>query len=98
MGPLHGPWAALSGLQVQAYQIRAGRTAATGDGITEALPGVAWQRGPVLGLYLHGLFENPAVLQALFGHQNRPLDEVFDRLAARVEAGFTRDTLLSLLR
>ena len=36
-----------------------------------ALPdGLGWQNGPgnVLGVYLHGLFEDAAVLRALFGH------------------------------
>jgi adenosylcobyric acid synthase len=30
-------------------------------------PGLAERRGNVLGVYLHGLFEDPGVLQALFG-------------------------------
>jgi hypothetical protein len=47
--------------------------------------------------YLHGLFENAAVLKALFGTEPPPLDLCFDRLAGSVEAAFTRETLLSLL-
>ena len=46
---------------------------------------MAWpgrtRAGNVLGLYLHGLFEDPAVLQALFGATARTLDSVFDGLA-----------------
>jgi adenosylcobyric acid synthase len=44
--------------------------AAAGDLARVALmPGLGWQNaaGNVLGCYLHGLFEDPAVLQALFG-------------------------------
>jgi adenosylcobyric acid synthase len=96
LGALQGPWAPLSGLAVQGYEIHLGRTQAIGEA-AEVLPGLAWQRGPVLGLYLHGLFENPAVLRALFERAARPLDDTFNRLAQRVEACFTRDTLLSLL-
>jgi len=49
----------------------------------EVLPGLAWQNeaGNVLGLYLHGLFEDPAVLQALFGASAPTLDGVFNHLA-----------------
>ena len=42
--------------------------AARGDLAREVLPGLGWQNGAgnVLGVYLHGLFEDPRVLQALF--------------------------------
>ena len=57
--------------------------------------------GNVLGLYLHGLFENPAVLQALFGtpaSQPVPtLDSVFNGLADFIQTHFTPGVLDSLL-
>ena len=40
----------------------------------------------MLGLYLHGLFEDPRVLQALFGATVPTLDTVFDRLADALAA------------
>ena len=84
-----GPWAALSGVAVSGYEIHHGQTAqhpamaAKGDVAREVMPGIAWQNpaGNVLGLYLHGLFEDPAVLQALFGAHAPTLDAVFDGLA-----------------
>ena len=48
----------------------------------EVIPGLAWQNaaGNVMGCYLHGLFEDAAVLRALFGARAPSLDDVFDRL------------------
>ena len=52
----------------------------------------------MLALYLHGLFENPAVVQALFGQQASSLDAVFDRLADSVDAAFAPGALMQLLQ
>jgi len=95
-GEVHGPWADLSGVQVDGYEIHHGRTQAhpamlaAGAVLHEVVPGLAWLsgNGQVLGTYLHGLFENPAVLQALFGAQVPTLETVFDGLADFVEAHF----------
>ncbi|NMM89243.1 cobyric acid synthase CobQ [Rhodococcus sp. SRB_17] len=104
-----GPWAALSGVQVAGYEIHHGQTAqhtamaAAGDVAREAIPGLAWQNraGNVLGLYLHGLFEDPAALQALFSTPGdapvRTLDAVFDGLADALEAHFAPGVLQSLI-
>jgi adenosylcobyric acid synthase len=86
---LTGPWAGLSTLKVQGYEIHQGHTQSSlpdDDSLSqtrELIKGIAWQHTsvPVLGLYLHGLFENSAVLAALFGIQSPSLDTVFDGLA-----------------
>lgn len=67
-----GPWIALSGVEFAGYDIRHGRTIPTAnvdpDGMTEVLPGHAgFAVGNVLGITTHGLFEDSAVLTALFG-------------------------------
>jgi adenosylcobyric acid synthase len=104
---LAGPWQALSGVVADGYEIRTGVTV-RGDGphapaTTPVLhdargDAIGWQRGPVLGVYLHGLFESAAVLHALFGQSARTLDESLDGLADLAEAGFGSKTLKGLCR
>jgi adenosylcobyric acid synthase len=92
-GELTGPWAALSGVVVSGYEIHHGQTAqhpamaALGDLAREVMPGLGWQNaaGNVLGCYLHGLFEDPAVLRALFGATVPTLETVFEGLADFIE-------------
>jgi adenosylcobyric acid synthase len=104
-GQLTGAWAPLSGVAACGYEIHHGQTAqhpamaAKGDVAREVAPGLAWQNaaGNVLGLYLHGLFEDAAALRALFGAQARPLDAVFDGLADAVERRFAPGSLAALI-
>lgn len=104
LGALTGPWAPLAGLAVQGYEIHLGETHATAPlpAAVPARPGLGWQHGPVLALYLHGLFENPAVLQALFGTPAGaladPLEAAFERLADAVDAAFAPGALMGLLQ
>ncbi|MDO9405897.1 MAG: cobyric acid synthase [Polaromonas sp.] len=104
---LQGAWSALGGVAVGGYEIHHGQTAAhaamaaAGDVAHPVMPeGLAWQNsaGNVLGVYLHGLFEDPAVLQALFGAATPTLDSVFDGLAAYVGRHFAPGFLQSLLK
>ena len=99
-------WAALGGVCVSGYEIHHGQTAqhpamaAAGDVAHPVLPGgLGWCNGAgnVLGLYLHGLFEDPAVLQALFGTSVPTLDTVFDGLADYIERHFEAGVLASLV-
>ncbi|KQY86823.1 cobyric acid synthase [Pelomonas sp. Root1444] len=102
--PLTGPWAPLSLVQARGYEIRHGRTRAhpAFEAPRVALRNAAgeaigWQAGQVLGVYAHGLFEQPAVLQALFGQAARPLDAVFDGLADFIDLHFQPGKIASLI-
>ena len=102
---LTGAWAGLSGVEVRGYEIHHGQTAqhpamaAKGDVAREVLAGLAWQNaaGNVLGLYLHGLLEDPAALRALFGADAPTLDAVFDGLADAAQAHFAPGVLSALI-
>ena len=100
------PWAQLAGITVQGYEIHQGQTAQhpamaqAGDLARAVMPGdLAWQsvRGNVLGVYLHGLFEDANVLHALFGAAAPTLDSVFDGLADYIEQHFEPGVLQGLI-
>jgi adenosylcobyric acid synthase len=95
--PLPEPWAALSGKKFNGYEIRHGQTETTGA-VAEALPaGRGFVAGPVLGIYLHGLFEQPELVSAFFGHPPaRTLEQAFDELADAVEANLDLAAILDL--
>ena len=99
---LSGPWSALSGVMVSGYEIHHGQTVQH-PSMAAARPvlpdGLGWQnaQGNVLGVYLHGLFEDPAVLHALFGAQAPTLDTVFDGLADFIDSHFPAGALRALI-
>jgi len=105
LGPLSGFWAPLSGLTFDAYEIRHGHSFPTlppGSALTAGLRSVlaengGWQQGQTLALYLHGLFESPRVMRALFGSATPTLDDTLNGLADFVDARFAPGTLMSLL-
>jgi adenosylcobyric acid synthase len=101
-GELRGVWSALSGVEAEGYEIRHGRTEpAAGASLPAALfngqgEPIGWQRGNVLGLYAHGLFESATVMRSLFGADVQPLDAVFDGLADFIDTHFDTGALMRL--
>lgn len=93
-------WQALEEVRAMGYEIRCGQTMA--DAASAVLhdaqgQAIGWQQGPVLGVYAHGLFESPAVLQALFGASVPTLDQALDGLADQVEAHLDAAWLRAML-
>ena len=95
--PLPEPWSALSGVAVRGYEIRHGCSQRE-EPLAEALPnGLGWVAGAILAVYVHGLFEQAAVVQALFATQaTRSLDDAFDGLADAVEAHLDMNAVTAL--
>jgi adenosylcobyric acid synthase len=100
--PLLPPWSALSGLVADAYEIHHGITiqhAGMAPGRVAIAGGLGWQnaQGNVLGVYVHGLFEDANVLHALFGAGAPTLETVFDGLADVVDEHFATGVLPGLI-
>lgn len=95
--PLPEPWAKLSGVEVAGYEIRHGISEPEAA-LEEALPArLGWAAGSVLGVYLHGLFEQPQVVEALLGEPvSRTLEDTFDHLADVVEESLEMRTIAAL--
>ncbi len=103
LGATTGFWAPLAGVEFDAYEIRHGRTTprADGGGAPPLVPVLAedcgWQCGATLALYVHGMFECPAVLRALFGRDTPTLEDTLNGLADFVDSGFAPGALAGLL-
>jgi adenosylcobyric acid synthase len=85
-GAINGAWAALAGRSFRGYEIRHGQTTAAGAATEAIVGGLGFVSGPVLGISVHGLFEDPGTTRALLGAvPEQSLDDVFDSLADAVE-------------
>ena len=99
------PWHALSHLSFKGFEIHHGQTTCvewmgeTESSTLERIAGLAWQNssGNVLGLYVHGLFENPNVLRSVLDYDGTTLDQVFDGLADFLEQHMARSLLDELI-
>jgi adenosylcobyric acid synthase len=108
-GAVHGVWSGVSGVSVTGYEIHQGVTQAASALASQAAETrsvlhdpqgtpLGWQCGSVLGVYVHGLFEDPHWMQALGWPGGRSLDAVFDALADVVDAHFEPGVLMGLLQ
>lgn len=101
--PLSGFWAALSGVNFDAYEIRHGQTQPIGGpGAAQSLRPVltencGWQYGQTLALYVHGVLESPMVMRTLFGHRTPTLDDTLEGLADFVDTHFEHGALMALV-
>jgi adenosylcobyric acid synthase len=90
---LPDPWTALNGLAVTGYEIRNGRLTIGGDADTAGTLQVVADDN-VLATTVHGVLEDPGVLEALFGIKpGRVLDATFDHLADAVDDHLDRALL-----
>lgn len=90
-----GEWESLSSLTVSGYEIHHGQTSAIpaingadfSESLVELIPDIAWTNtlGNVMGIYMHGIFEDPQVMKVLFGDASTTLDAVFERLSDHFE-------------
>jgi len=101
---LSGPWQLLSSVEANGYEIHHGRTAQHPSMAPAAVAmrsdtgeSIGWQQGSVIGWYAHGLFEQPAVMRALFGQETQSLDQVFEGLADYIDQHFEAGALQRLI-
>lgn len=100
LGRLDGCWSAWRDVDASGYEIHCGTTTdvpgsqparvAVTDADGQAL---GWQRGSVLGVYAHGLFESSAVLRAMWGADVASVERSFDLLAEQVDRHLDRALL-----
>ena len=95
-GDLPDEWRVLEGCRAVGYEIRNGRVTAHGCATSDAR---VWASGRVLATTVHGLLEDPDVLDALVGVRPPPvLDATFDALADAVDEYLDTDRLWAMVR
>jgi adenosylcobyric acid synthase len=81
------PWREVAGMTVEGYEIRHGSSEIVGATEEALADGLGFVSGSVLGVYLHGLFEQPDLSRALIGAAaTTTLDATFDHLADVVDS------------
>jgi len=91
---ISGPFAAWTGLAVEGYEIRNGRMIDEGAALNELF----WNDGATLATTVHGLFEEPAVVEALVGYRPPPLlEETFEHLADLIDEHLDTEMLWSMV-
>lgn len=91
---LSDPWARLNGIDAYGYEIRNGRVAGDNVRVSPHL----WVEGSVMATTVHGLLENPKVLEALTGLRVEPvLEQTFDLLAEAVDTHLDTGFLLEMV-
>jgi adenosylcobyric acid synthase len=91
-------WLALEGVTVSGYEIRHGASEAAPELDAIFPDDLGYASGPVLAVYLHGLFENPEFTEALLGTApTGDLDAVLDQLATAVEPHLDIEAILALI-
>ena len=90
-------WSVLSGMTFRGYEIRHGLMHGA-PSATEVIAGArGFADGSVLGITVHGAFEHPELVAALFGRKPpRPLETVFEELADLVEERLDMSALARL--
>ncbi|MEX1004789.1 MAG: cobyric acid synthase [Acidimicrobiia bacterium] len=92
---LPDPWASLNGISTAGYEIRNGRISGEACAVGPQL----WASGSVLATTVHGLLEDPVVLEALTGHHPDPvLEPTFERLADAIDTHLDTDHLMRLVK
>jgi len=82
---LDGFWSGLSGRMLSGYEIRTGITQGQES---SSQSGLIAHSGNIFGTYLHGAFEDPSILEAIFGPgdgESDPLERTFQSMAKLVE-------------
>ncbi len=93
-GSLPVPWTGLSSREADGYEIRHGVVASDATAVAHGV----WVSGNVLVTTVHGLFEDPDIVHAVFEIRPAPvLDATFDQLADAVEDNLDTSLLRRLV-
>jgi adenosylcobyric acid synthase len=91
------PWTPLAGAELEGYEIRHGETTPRAQARAALSGGLGWVEGPVCGISVHGLFEDPGLTAALLSTRpDRTLEDAFEHLADAVEEHLDVPALLRL--